>query len=70
VRLRFSAHGEEAVVPFYREHGLKVGAIPTDNGREFCSMNNPFELYLALNDIEHRRTKGKMDRQHQTVQKS
>ena len=48
------------VLPFYREHGLTVSAILTDNGREFCGTeNHPFELYLALNDIEHRRTKMK-----------
>ena len=30
----------------------------TDNGREFCGKaTHPFELYLELNDIEHRRTK-------------
>ena len=48
------------VLPFYREHNLAVGAILTDNGREFCGTeNHPFELYLALNEIEHRRTKVK-----------
>jgi len=48
------------VLPFYREHGLAVGAVLTDNGREFCGTeNHPYELYLALNDIEHRRTKVK-----------
>jgi len=48
------------ILPFYKEHGLTVGAILTDNGREFCGTeNHPFELYLALNDIEHRRTKVK-----------
>jgi transposase InsO family protein len=41
-------------------HGLTAGVILTDNGREFCAtQNHPFELYLALNDIEHRRTKVK-----------
>ena len=46
------------VLPFYQECGLTVDAILTDNGREFCGTeNHPFELYLALNDIEHRRTK-------------
>ena len=46
------------VLPFYREHGLTVSAILTDNGPEFCgTVNHPFELYLSLNDIEHRRTK-------------
>ena len=36
------------------------GRRSTDNGREFCGTeNHPYELYLALNDIEHRRTKVK-----------
>jgi transposase InsO family protein len=48
------------VLPFYKRHKLSVGAILTDNGREFCGTeNHPFELYLDLNDIEHRRTKVK-----------
>ncbi len=48
------------MLPFYQEHGLAVGAILTDNGREFCGTeNHPFELYLALIDIGHRRTKVK-----------
>jgi transposase InsO family protein len=46
------------VLPFYEDHGFTVGAILTDNGPEFCgTQNHPFELFLALNDIEHRRTK-------------
>lgn len=46
------------VLPFYSEHGLMVSAVLTDNGSEFCgTANHPFELYLALNNIEHRRTK-------------
>jgi transposase InsO family protein len=46
------------VLPFYRDLGLEVGAVLTDNGREFCgSERHPYELYLALNDIEHRKTK-------------
>ena len=46
------------VLPFYEQHGLTVDAVLTDNGREFCGTEtHPYELYLALNDIEHRRTK-------------
>lgn len=46
------------VLPFYAERGLAVQAILTDNGREFCGTpSHPYELYLALNDLEHRRTK-------------
>jgi transposase InsO family protein len=46
------------VLPFYRGLDLPVGAVLTDNGREFCGTErHPYELYLALNDIEHRRTR-------------
>jgi len=46
------------VLPFYRACDLPLKAILTDNGREFCGTEtHPYELYLALNDIEHRRTK-------------
>jgi transposase InsO family protein len=46
------------VLPFYAERNLTVTAVLTDNGREFCGTDNhPYELYLALNDIEHRRTR-------------
>lgn len=45
------------VLPFYQEKGLPVDAILTDNGREFCGKDtHPYELYLELNDIEHRKT--------------
>ena len=46
------------VLPFYRKLDLPVTAVLTDNGREFCGTErHPYELYLALNDIEHRKTK-------------
>lgn len=46
------------VLPFYQDKGLTVEAILTDNGKEFCGRDtHPYQLYLALNDIEHRRTK-------------
>lgn len=46
------------ILPFYQERQIPVTAILTDNGREFCGTeSHPYELYLALNDIEHRRTK-------------
>ena len=45
------------VLPFYQEYGLKVETILTDNGREFCGKDtHPYELYLELNEIEHRKT--------------
>ena len=46
------------VLPFYAKLDLPVKAILTDNGREFRGTERPpYELYLALNDIEHRTTK-------------
>lgn len=46
------------VLPFYQARDLPLKAILTDNGREFCGTEaHPYELYLALNDIDHRRTK-------------
>ena len=37
---------------------MYIEAVLTDNGRKFCGTEtHPYELYLALNDIEHRRTK-------------
>ncbi len=48
------------VLPFYKKLRLPGGAVLTDNGREFCGTeNHPFELYLDLNDITHRRTRVK-----------
>ena len=44
-------------LPFYRRLKLPVRAILTDNGREYCGTeNHPYQLYLELNDIEHKRT--------------
>ncbi len=63
------------VLPFYEGEGVRVKAVLTDNGREFCGTDaHPYELYLALNDIEHRKTKvrspqtnGFVERFHRTV---
>ena len=49
----------ERVLPFYEALGVSVQAILTDNGREFCGKpeSHPYELLLALEQIEHRNTK-------------
>jgi transposase InsO family protein len=63
-------------LPFYKEKGLAVAAVLTDNGREFCGKEtqHPYELFLAMSDIEHRRTRvktprtnGFVERFHRTV---
>ncbi len=49
----------DRVLPFYDALGVPVQAVLTDNGREYCGRpeRHPYELLLALHDIEHRRTK-------------
>lgn len=49
----------DRVMPFYEAHALKVEHILTDNGTEYCgkAMIHPYQIFLELNDIEHRRTK-------------
>jgi transposase InsO family protein len=49
----------DRVLPFYESHGLKVEHVLTDNGREYCGrpMIHPYQIFLELNGIEHRRTK-------------
>jgi len=58
------------VLPFYRKLDLPVKAILTDNGREFCGTDtHPYELYLELNGIEHRRTRVKSPRTNGFVER-
>jgi len=43
------------VLPFYKGRGLKVAAILTPKGKEYCGKEtHPYEFYLALAGIEHR----------------
>ena len=46
------------VLPQYKAWNIQISAILTDNGREYCGKpHHAYELYLALNNIEHRTTK-------------
>ena len=44
---------------FFEEHGVRVQTILSDNGRECCGRpdKHPYELFLQLEEIEHRTTK-------------
>ena len=58
------------VLPQYKQWGIEVSAILTDNGREYCGKeSHPYELYLALNDIQHRTTKVKSPRTNGFVER-
>ncbi len=49
----------DRVLPFYEEHGLRLCRVLTDRGTEFCGApdRHEYELYLAVEDIDHTRTK-------------
>lgn len=51
----------DRVMPFYQEQGVDLLRVLTDRGTEYCGRDDthPYELYLALNDIEHTRTKAR-----------
>ena len=49
----------DRVLPFYESQGLPMLRILTDRGTEYCGKveHHDYELYLALNDIDHTKTK-------------
>ncbi len=61
----------DRVLPFYDELGVEVGAILTDNGREFCGKpeSHPYELLLSMEGIEHRTTKVRSPRTNGFVER-
>lgn len=67
----------DRVVPFYEEQEVRLLRILTDRGTEYCGNreHHEYELYLAIEDIDHSRTKtrspqtnGICERFHRTVQ--
>jgi transposase InsO family protein len=64
-------------VPWFEQEAVRVLRILTDRGTEYCGAreHHEYELYLAVEDIEHTRTKarhpqtnGICERFHQTIQ--
>jgi transposase InsO family protein len=51
----------DRVVPFFDDHGIPLNRVLTDRGTEFCGRHDAheYELYLAVEDIDHTRTKVK-----------
>ncbi len=67
----------DKVVPFYEQHDIPLLRILTDRGTEYCGRReqHEFQLYLALEDIDHTKTKAKSpqtngicERFHRTIQ--
>ena len=66
----------DKVLPFFEQQGLPMLRILTDRGTEYCGKaeQHDYQLYLALNDIEHTKTKaqspqtnGICERFHKTI---
>jgi transposase InsO family protein len=51
----------DRVLPFFEEHGIVVSRVLTDRGTEYCGNpeHHEYELYLAVEDIDHTRTRTK-----------
>jgi transposase InsO family protein len=63
-------------LPFFEQHNLPMLRILTDRGTEYCGKaeQHDYQLYMALNDIEHTKTKvkspqtnGICERFHKTI---
>ena len=66
----------DRVLPFYQEHQVPLLRVLTDRGSEYCGRveQHDYQLYLAVNDIDHTRTKaqspqtnGICERFHKTI---
>ena len=64
------------VLATFEAHRVTVDAVLSDNGREFCGREDrhPYELFLQLEDIDHKRTwvnrpqsNGIVERWHRTL---
>jgi len=51
----------DRVIPFFDKYGIPLLRILTDRGTEFCGKadTHEYQLFLALNDIDHTKTKAK-----------
>ena len=67
----------DKVIPWFEEQDVRILRILTDRGSEYCGKieRHEFQLYLAIEDIDHTRTKTKSpqtngicERFHQTIQ--
>jgi len=66
----------DRVLPFFDEQGMGILRMLTDRGTEYCGKveQHDYELYLALNEIDHTKTKarhpqtnGICERFHKTI---
>jgi len=61
----------DRVVPFFGQHDLKLMRMLTDRGTEYCGNreNHEYELYLAVEDIDHSKIKAKSPQTNGTCER-
>jgi transposase InsO family protein len=66
----------DRVIPLFEEQGMELERVLTDRGSEYCGKHDehPYQLFLALADIDHTKTKvkspktnGICERFHRTI---
>jgi transposase InsO family protein len=59
------------VLPTFDAHEAKIETVLSDNGREFCGRpdRHPYELFLQLENIEHRTTRVKRPQSNGIVER-
>ncbi|MEZ5818630.1 MAG: IS481 family transposase [Hyphomicrobiaceae bacterium] len=59
------------VIPTFEAANAKIDVVLSDNGREFCGRldQHPYELFLQLEEIEHRTTKVKRPQSNGIVER-
>jgi transposase InsO family protein len=59
------------VLPTFEAHEAKIAVVLSDNGREFCGRpdHHPYELFLQLEDIQHRTTRVKRPQSNGIVER-
>lgn len=67
----------DQVIPFFEQYDLRLLRVLTDRGTEYCGLRDQheYQLYLAIEDIDHTKTKAKSprtngicERFHRTIQ--
>ena len=61
----------DRVIPWFDEHGVALQRVLTDRGTEYCGTpeRHEYELYLAVENIDHTRTKVKSPRTNGIVER-
>ena len=62
----------DRVIPFFEAHELPISRVLTDRGTEYCGRpeSHEYELYLAVENIDHTRTKARSPQSEEDRERS